>query len=169
MSYSFFWSIPAPPFQSYHSHFSLSTDDGLFLYSYLVMLIKPCVDRREDDLRTVIVPKLHLAGGIPMPGMTASANSPKRSTTVVVNTHHQHQSSPVDANGRGNKQFLHQEEQVQQLASTIGGLQLSPRHIVGAPIPLNGGVNESVVTKKPVNVCYLLLRSSNLLILFSLC
>uniref|UniRef100_A0A5K3F3D6 Band 4.1 C-terminal domain-containing protein n=1 Tax=Mesocestoides corti TaxID=53468 RepID=A0A5K3F3D6_MESCO len=96
-------------------------------------IIKPSVDRREDDLSpsTHIVPRLHLAGAVPvMPGLAPPLSSPQRST---------HHAIPPGANG------YHSNGHHAVLADAIDGIQLSPsrRH----PIPLDG-VNETVTVQR---------------------
>lgn len=95
--------------------------------------MKPSVDRREDDLPPTsnAVPRIHLAGAVPvMPGLAPPLlASPKKRS----NDYH-------DTNGT--------QKPHAALASAIDGIQLSPARLQHAPIiPINGGVDETVVRK----------------------
>lgn len=98
----------------------------------LPQVMKPSVDRREDDLSPAanVAPRLHLAGAVPvMPGLTPILSSPAKRAPL---------STPSTNNG------YHANGDHTELADAIDGIQLSPSRRQH-PIPLNSGIGETVV------------------------
>lgn len=98
-------------------------------------VMKPSVDRREDDLSpaTHVAPRLHLVGAVPvMPGLTPMLSSPAKRAPL---------STPSTNNG------FHANGDHAELSDAIDGIQLSPsRH--QHPISLNSGVGETVTVQR---------------------
>ncbi|VUZ42998.1 unnamed protein product [Hymenolepis diminuta] len=98
-------------------------------------IMKPSIDRREDDLPATssAVPRIHLAGAVPvMPGLAPVAlSSPTKRSNGYHGINGNHQPTPTE------------------LAEAIDGIQLSPGRLQHTPvIPLNGGVGETVTVQR---------------------
>ncbi|KAH9281428.1 Band 4.1-like protein 2 [Echinococcus granulosus] len=98
-------------------------------------VMKPSVDRREDDLSPTahVAPRLHLAGAVPvMPGLTSVLSPPPKRVAPK---------TPSMGNG------YHTNGDHTELADAIDGIQLSPSRRQH-PIPLNSGVGETVTVQR---------------------
>ncbi|KAL5106279.1 hypothetical protein TcWFU_006249 [Taenia crassiceps] len=98
-------------------------------------VMKPSVDRREDDLSPTahVAPRLHLAGAVPvMPGLAPILSSPTKRVPSSI---------PSTNNG------YHANGDHTELADAIDGIQLSPSRRQH-PIPLNSSLGETVTVQR---------------------